>query len=105
MSECAHCGRALGLFHHDLLCDSCQAAEKATRLEEATRALGHMRASGGTDEAAKGSLARLLEADAKDPPGTGDRNRTVRGLAIAAVEEEIRGGSRRTIQQATGTLR
>lgn len=91
MTDCAHCGRALGLFHHDLLCDSCQAAEKATRLEEATRALGQMRASGGTDEAARGSFARLLEADAKDALGIGDRDRTVRGLAVAAVEDEIRG--------------
>ena len=89
MSDCTRCGTDLGLFHRGPLCDTCEAKDEEARLHEAEGAIAQIRASGGSDEAAKSSLARLLAAEGQGGRGQNARERTVRTLAIAAVEKEI----------------
>jgi len=89
MSDCTRCGNDLGLFHRGPLCDACEANDERARLLEAVGAIARIRASGGADEAAKSSLARLLAAEGEGDRSRDARGRTVRTLATAAVEEEI----------------
>lgn len=90
MSTCTRCGNNVGLLRRGPLCAVCTAEVTEGRLREGAVAIAHIRASGGGDEDAKVSLARLL-ADEKLHTGKSAEGPTVAALAAAAVDEEVKG--------------
>jgi hypothetical protein len=90
MSTCSRCGKNVGIFHRGSLCDACSTEDRDARFREGAAAIAQIRASGGDDEYAKVSLARLL-ADEKLHMGKSAEGPTVAALAAAAVDEEVKG--------------